>query len=257
MKIKLYDIRQKLNFRRFSIGVLLNYTTNAIGNHFQIGKEYIALQGNEGISRVDPDTRRWEKMPNDKYDIQELLQRDVYVNDKKVGTIVGERHHPNEARVRSMRIQVDAGVADEFMRKPAELAPLPKELVHSIRTDGTVKLSKSMRELQRRWRDTVRIDEKLYAPDEMLDRAVLDNQGREIGVITDLFKVKRTYKGVIVKTRISIQKEFGVEATLRVPITAFSRTRERLDEVVLSRTFEKVLSLPSYISINEMENGNE
>ncbi len=89
------------------------------------------------------------KMPNDKYDIQELLQRDVYVNDKKVGTIVGERHHPNEARVRSMRIQVDAGVADEFMRKPAELAPLPKELVHSIRTDGTVKLSKSMRELQR------------------------------------------------------------------------------------------------------------
>ena len=180
-------------------------------------------------------------MPNDKYDIQELLQRDVYVNDKKVGTIVGERHHPNEARVRSMRIQVDAGVADEFMRKPAELAPLPKELVHSIRTDGTVKLSKSMRELQRRWRDTVRIDEKLYAPDEMLDRAVLDNQGREIGVITDLFKVKRTYKGVIVKTRISIQKEFGVEAELRVPITAFSRTRERLDEVVLSRTFDLAL----------------
>ena len=122
-------------------------------------------------------------MPNDKYDIQELLQRDVYVNDKKVGTIVGERHHPNEARVRSMRIQVDAGVADEFMRKPAELAPLPKELVHSIRTDGTVKLSKSMRELQRRWRDTVRIDEKLYAPDEMLDRAQMcarpGDQGHE------------------------------------------------------------------------------
>jgi hypothetical protein len=68
----------------------MNYTTNAIGFHFEIGKEYIALQGNEGISRVDPDTRRWEKMPNDKYDIQELLQRDVYVNDKKVGTIVGE-----------------------------------------------------------------------------------------------------------------------------------------------------------------------
>ena len=196
-------------------------------------------------------------MPNDKYDIQELLRRDVYVNDKKVGTIVGERHHPNEARVRSMRIQVDAGVADEFMRKPAELAPLPKELVHSIRTDGTVKLSKSMRELQRRWRDTVRIDEKLYAPDEMLDRAVLDNQGREIGVIPDLFKVKRTYKGVIVKTRISIQKEFGVEEELRVPITAFSRTRERLDEVVLSRSFDKVLTLPSYITINGMDDESE
>ena len=86
-------------------------------------------------------TRRWEKMNNEKYNIQELLQRDVYVNDKKVGTIVGERHHPNESRVRSMRIQVEAEVADEYMRKPAELAPLPKELVHSIRNDGTVKLS--------------------------------------------------------------------------------------------------------------------
>ena len=118
--------------------------------------------------------------------------------------------------------------------------------------DGTVKLSKSMRELQRRWRNTVRIDEKLYAPDEMLDRAVLDNQGREIGVITKLFKIKRTYKGVIVKTRLGIQKDFAVEDELRIPITAFSRTRERLDEVVLSRTFEKVLQLPSYISINEI-----
>ena len=175
------------------------------------------------------------------------------MNDKKVGTIVGERHHPNEARVRSMRIQVESDVADEYMRKPAELAPLPKELVHSIRNDGTVKLSKSMRELQRRWRNTVRIDEKLYAPDEMLDRAVLDNQGREIGVITELFKVKRTYKGVIVQTRLGIQKDFGIESNIRIPITAFSRTRERLDKVVLSRTFERVLQLPSYITINSLE----
>jgi len=192
-------------------------------------------------------------MKKEDYDIQELLQREVYVNDVKVGTIVGERHHPNEARVKSMRIQVIPDVADEYMRKPAELAPLPKELVHSIRGDGTVKLSKSMRELQRRWRNTVRIDEKLYAPDEMLDRAVLDNQGREIGVITELFKVKRTYKGVIVQTRLGIQKEFGIEGNIRIPITAFSRTRERLDEVVLSRTFERVLQLPSYITINSLE----
>ena len=65
-------------------------------------------------------------MKNTDFDIQELLQRDVYVNDKKVGTIVGERHHPNEARVKSMRIQVAPEVADEYMRKPAELAPLPR-----------------------------------------------------------------------------------------------------------------------------------
>ena len=192
-------------------------------------------------------------MKNTEYDIQELIQRDVYVNNTKVGTIVGERHHPNEARVKSMRIQVLPDVADEYMRKPAELAPLPKELVHSIRGDGTVKLSKSMRELQRRWRNTVRIDEKLYAPDEMLDRAVLDNQGEEIGVITGLFRAKRTYKGVIVTTRMRMQMEFGVDEQIRIPITALARTRERLDEVVLSRTFEKVMQLPSYITINSME----
>ena len=46
-------------------------------------------------------------MPKNEYDVQELLQRDVYVNDTKVGVIVGERHHPNEARVRSMRIMVN------------------------------------------------------------------------------------------------------------------------------------------------------
>ena len=50
-----------------------------------------------------------------------------------------------------------------------------------------------MRELQRRWRNTVRIDESLYAPDEMEDRAVQDNQGNEVGVIVGLLKKKRTY----------------------------------------------------------------
>lgn len=192
-------------------------------------------------------------MADKEYNIQELVHRDVYVNDKKVGTIVGERHHPNEARVQSMRIQVESDVADEYMRKPAELAPLPKELVHSIQNDGTVKLSKSMRELQRRWRNTIRIDEKLYAPDEMWDRAVLDNQGREVGVITGMVKVKRTYKGFIVRTRLHAQKQYGIGENIRIPLTAFSRTRERLDEIVLSRTFDRVLQLPSYIAINDQD----
>ena len=190
-------------------------------------------------------------MPNNDYDIQELLQRDVYVNDKKVGTIVGERHHPNESRVKSMRIMVLPDVAEDYMRKPAELAPLHKDLIHSIRNDGSVKLSKSIRELQRRWRNTVRIDEKLYAPDEMMDRAVLDNQGMEIGTILELVKVKRTYRAVVVKTRMGIQMQHGVGTTINIPITALARTRERLDEVVLSRTFDKLLSLPSYLQAND------
>tara|TARA_A100001234_G_scaffold219166_1_gene229454 strand:- start:80 stop:682 length:603 start_codon:yes stop_codon:yes gene_type:complete len=191
------------------------------------------------------------KMGKSDYDIQELLQRDVYVNDKKVGTIVGERHHPNESRVKSMRIMVLPDVAEDYMRKPAELAPLHKDLIHSIRNDGSVKLSKSIRELQRRWRNTVRIDEKLYAPDEMMDRAVLDNQGMEIGTILELVKVKRTYRAVVVKTRMGIQMQYGVGTTINIPITALARTRERLDEVVLSRTFDKLLSLPSYLQAND------
>jgi len=50
-----------------------------------------------------------------------------------------------------------------------------------------------------------------------------------------------------------IQSQFGVESEIRIPISALARTRERLDEVVLSRTFEKVLQLPSYITVNCME----
>ena len=149
-------------------------------------------------------------MARNEYTIQELLRRDVYVGETKVGVIVGERNHPNTDRVRSMRIVVESDIADEFMRKPAEMAPLSKELVHSIMDDGSVKLSKSMRELQRRWRNTVRIDENLYAPDEMEDRAVQDNQGDEVGVIVGLLKKKRTYRGVDLETRQSDIRHIGL-----------------------------------------------
>jgi hypothetical protein len=190
-------------------------------------------------------------MADDNYRIQELLQRDVYVGDNLVGTIVGERYHPNEDRVRSMRIQVKPNVAEEYMRKPAEHAPLSKELIHSIQDDGSVKLSKSMRELQRRWRNTVRIEEQLYAPDELLDRAVLDDDGMELGVVIGLVKVKRTYRGITVKLRSAVRRRYSLGETIDIPVTALARTRARLDEVVLSRTYDKLRSLPSYIQINE------
>jgi hypothetical protein len=85
----------------------------------------------------------------------------------------------------------------------------------------------------------------------MMDRAVLDNQGMEIGVITELVKIKRTYRAVVVKTRIGIQTQYGVEGTINIPITSLARTRERLDEVVLSRTLDKLLTLPSYLQAND------
>jgi hypothetical protein len=190
-------------------------------------------------------------MTDDNYRIQELLQREVYVGENLVGTIVGERYHPNEDRVLSLRLQVNPGVAEVYMRKPADLAPLSKELIHSIQDDGTVKLSKSMRELQRRWRNTVRIEEQLYAPDELLDRAVLDDDGMELGVVIKLVKVKRTYRGITVKLRSAIRRRYGLDETIDIPVTALARTRARLDEIVLSRTYEKLRKLPSYIQINE------
>ena len=190
-------------------------------------------------------------MADDNYRIQELLQREVYVGTNLVGTIVGERYHPNEDRVQSMRLQVQPNVAETYMRKPAEHAPLSKELIHSIQDDGSVKLSKSMRELQRRWRNTVRIEEQLYAPDELLDRAVLDDDGLELGVVIGLVKVKRTYRGITVKLRSAVRRRFALGETIDIPVTALARTRARLDEIVLSRTYDKLRSLPSYIQINE------
>ncbi len=190
-------------------------------------------------------------MADDNYRIQELLQREVYVGTNLVGTIVGERYHPNEDRVRSMRLLVQPNVSETYMRKPAEYAPLSKELIHSIQDDGSVKLSKSMRELQRRWRNTVRIEEQLYAPDELLDRAVLDDDGLELGVVIALVKVKRTYRGITVKLRSAVRRRYALDETIDIPVTALARTRARLDEIVLSRTYEKLRSLPSYIQINE------
>ena len=190
-------------------------------------------------------------MTDDNYRIQELLQREVYVGTNLVGTIVGERYHPNEDRVRSMRLLVQPNVSETYMRKPAEYAPLSKELIHSIQDDGSVKLSKSMRELQRRWRNTVRIEEQLYAPDELLDRAVLDDDGLELGVVIALVKVKRTYRGITVKLRSAVRRRYALDETIDIPVTALARTRARLDEIVLSRTYEKLRSLPSYIQINE------
>ena len=190
-------------------------------------------------------------MGDDNYRIQELLQREVYVGENLVGTIVGERYHPNEDRVRSMRLLVQPNVAEVYMRKPAEHAPLSKELIHSIQDDGSVKLSKSMRELQRRWRNTVRIEEQLYAPDELLDRAVLDDDGLELGVVIELVKVKRTYRGITVKLRSAVRRRYVLGETIDIPVTALARTRARLDEIVLSRTYEKLRSLPSYIQINQ------
>ena len=186
---------------------------------------------------------------SDEYRIQELLERDVYVGETRVGVITGERFHPRDELVRSMRIKVVDDVAEEYMRKPAEFAPLSKELVHSIRTDGGVKLSKSMRE-QRRWRNTVRIDEKLWAPDELLDRAVLDNDGMDLGNVIDLVKIKRTYKGLVIQPHYIVRSRHNLPETIVVPVAQLGRTTARLDEIILRCSMKRLVTLPSYLKLN-------
>ena len=187
---------------------------------------------------------------SEEYRIQELLEREVYVGETRVGVITGERFHPRDELVRSMRIQVEDYVAEEYMRKPAKHAPLHKELVHSIRSDGGVKLSKSMRELQRRWRNTVRIDEKLYAPDELLDRAVLDNDNEDLGNVIELVKIKRTYKGLVVQPHYIMRKRHGLPETIVVPVGQLARTTARMDEVILRCSMKRLVTLPSYLKLN-------
>ena len=194
---------------------------------------------------------------SEEYRIQELLERDVYVGETRVGVITGERFHPRDELVRSMRIQVEDDVAEEYMRKPAAHAPLHKELVHSIRADGGVKLSKSMRELQRRWRNTVRIDEKLYAPDELLDRAVLDNDNEDLGNVIDLVKIKRTYKGLVVQPHYIMRKRHGLPETIVVPVGQLARTTARMDEIILRCSMKRLVTLPSYLKLNREDSEEE
>ena len=187
---------------------------------------------------------------SEEYRIQELLQREVYVGDTLVGVITGERSHPRDEFVKSMRLEVVDDVAGEYMRKPAGRAPLSKELVHSIRPDGGVKLSKSMRELQRRWRNTIRIDEQLWAPDELVDRAVMDNDGVDIGNVEDFVKVKRTYRGVLVNTHSFLRRKYNLPEQLIIPVKQLARTTAFLDELILRCTVKRLVTLPSYLQLN-------
>ena len=182
--------------------------------------------------------------------IEQLIDREVFVGGKLVGIIKGQRFSPRKEHVKSLRIDVVSDVAQEYMRKPAFTAPLAKELIHSLQPDGSIRISKSMRELQRRWRNTIRIDEGLYAPDEMVGRAVVDNDSNEIGKVVELKKVKRTYKGAVVELLPRVKFRMGLPDQVLIPVDQFSRTTARLDEVILSTSLERVTALTSYERLN-------
>ena len=182
--------------------------------------------------------------------IEQLIDREVFVGGKLVGVVRGQRFSPRKEHVRSLRLDVSAEIAEEYMRKPAFTAPLAKDLIHSLQPDGTIRISKSMRELQRRWRNTIRIDEGLYAPDEMVGRAVVDNDSNEIGKVVGLKKIKRTYKGAFIKLLPRVSHRLGITDEVLIPVDQFSRTTARLDEVILSTSLERVMALTSYEKLN-------
>ena len=78
--------------------------------------------------------------------IEQLIDREVFVGGKLVGIIKGQRFSPRKEHVKSLRIDVVTDVAQEYMRKPAFTAPLAKVVIHSLQPDGSVRISKSMRE---------------------------------------------------------------------------------------------------------------
>lgn len=207
---------------------------------------------NRGITNAgwDTQTNKENDRMSEELAIEQLIDREVFVGGKLVGVIKGQRFSPRKEHVKSLRIDVVSDVAQEYMRKPAFTAPLAKELIHSLQPDGSIRISKSMRELQRRWRNTIRIDEGLYAPDEMVGRAVVDNDSNEIGKVVELKKVKRTYKGAVVELLPRVKFRMGLPDQVLIPVDQFSRTTARLDEVILSTSLERVTALTSYERLN-------
>tara|TARA_B100000700_G_C14334200_1_gene529605 strand:- start:56 stop:529 length:474 start_codon:yes stop_codon:yes gene_type:complete len=146
---------------------------------------------------------------------------------------------------------VDPDVAETFMRKPATYAPVHKELLKGIDKDGHVQVSKSFRELQRRWRRTVRIQEALYAPEELLDRGVCDADEIEIGYITGLFKVKRTFKLMEITLNRRTASRYEINSQLALPVAMIQRSRDFADDLVLSKRFGKIIQSTVFQQYND------
>ncbi len=190
-------------------------------------------------------------MVSGELELQDILQRPLYINDQRVGVIKGERNHPNRDRLQTVRVMVDPDVAETFMRKPATYAPVHKELLKGIDKDGHVQVSKSFRELQRRWRRTVRIQEALYAPEELLDRGVCDADEIEIGYITGLFKVKRTFKLMKITLNRRTASRYEINNELALPVAMIQRSRDFADDLVLSKRFGKIIQSTIFQQYND------
>ena len=143
---------------------------------------------------------------------------------------------------------------------------------HRMDLDGDVPdtrapLSKAMKELQRRWRDTVRIGEQLFTPDELVGCVVLDTNGVAIGVTLAGLRDKeeRRYVGLVVNAEpfwkeedlrglgISGSMAASIESTIYVPMGQISEFRKDESELVLRCSVSRLVILPSFLRMNEIE----
>lgn len=143
---------------------------------------------------------------------------------------------------------------------------------HRMDLDGDVPdtrapLSKAMKELQRRWRDTVRIGEQLFTPDELVGCVVLDTNGVAIGVTLAGLgdKEERRYVGLVVNAEpfwkeedlrglgISGSMAASIESTIYVPMGQISEFRKDESELALRCSVSRLVTLPSFLRMNEIE----
>ena len=68
--------------------------------------------------------------------------------------------------------------------------------------------------------------------------------------VVDLIKVKRTYKGLLIKPHFMIRAKHNLPEHIVVPCGQLGRTTARLDEVILKCTFSRLVTLPSYLKLN-------
>ena len=94
------------------------------------------------------------------------------------------------------------------------------------------------------------IRDRLWAPDELVDRAVMDNDGVDIGNVAGFVKVKRTYRGVVVNTHAILRRKYNLPEQLIIPVKQLARTTAFLDELILRCTVTRLVTLPSYLQLN-------
>ena len=97
----------------------------------------------------------------------------------------------------------------------------------------------------------------MYKRQELLDRAVLDNDGLDIGNVIEMKKTKRTFKGVVVKTHYTVRDRYDLPETIIVPVAQLGRTTARLDEVILRCSTKRLVTLPTYLKLNHPDYEDE